>query len=201
MFDGSVGLHTVPEGHLATVVTSLEMASRPHNKTSAPSPKGVSLRQMQRVSVEEYRDVYRRVGADWLWFSRLKMSDAELAAIIDDPHVELSFVTKDGENLGLLELDFREPGSCELSFFGLAAELIGKGAGRWLMTQAITKAWAQPISRFWVHTCTFDHPEALNFYVRSGFVPFRRQVEIVADPRLDGTLPRTAAPQVPLLHN
>jgi hypothetical protein len=31
-----------------------------------------------------------------------------------------------------------------------------------------------------------DHPNALGFYIRSGFVPFRRQIEVAPDPRLDG---------------
>jgi hypothetical protein len=50
-----------------------------------------------------------------------------------------------------------------------------------------------------VHTCTFDHPSAVAFYQRSGFHPFRRQIEITDDPRLDGTAPRTAARHVPII--
>jgi len=41
-------------------------------------------------------------------------------------------------------------------------------------------------TRVWLDTCSFDHPLALPFYQRSGFVPFRRQIEIAEDPRLDG---------------
>jgi hypothetical protein len=40
---------------------------------------------------------------------------------------------------------------------------------------------------------------ALQFYMRSGFRPFRRQIEIGDDPRSTGRVPRTAAPQIPLL--
>jgi hypothetical protein len=54
------------------------------------------------------------------------------------------------------------------------------------MNRALEKVWQRPISRFWVHTCTLDHPNALAFYMRSGFVPFRRQIEIAPDPRLQG---------------
>ena len=53
--------------------------------------------------------------------------------------------------------------------------------------------------RVWLHTCTFDHPAALAFYQRSGFRPFRRQVEVVNDPRLDGTVPRDVARHVPVI--
>jgi GNAT superfamily N-acetyltransferase len=88
---------------------------------------------------------------------------------------------------------------CELAFFGLTPGLVGKGAGRLLMQHAIERAWARPIDRFWVHTCTLDHPAALAFYVRSGFRAFKRQVEIADDPRLDGTLPPDAAPHAPVI--
>ena len=40
---------------------------------------------------------------------------------------------------------------------------------------------------------------AVAFYQRSGFRPFRRQVEIADDPRLDGTVPRSAARHVPII--
>jgi hypothetical protein len=50
-----------------------------------------------------------------------------------------------------------------------------------------------------VHTCNLDHPGALAFYVRTGFKPYQRQIEIADDPRLAGVLSRSAAPHVPVL--
>jgi GNAT superfamily N-acetyltransferase len=105
----------------------------------------------------------------------------------------------DGRDEGLLELDFREAGQCELVYFGVTASLIGTGAARFLMNRALELAWSRDLSRVWVHSCTFDHPSAVAFYQRSGFRPFRRQVEIADDPRLDGTAPRTAARHVPII--
>ena len=67
------------------------------------------------------------------------------------------------------------------------------------MNAAIDRAWSQPIRRFWVHTCTLDHPGAIAFYMRSGFRPFRRQIEIADDPRLSGVLPESAAPHIPII--
>ena len=67
------------------------------------------------------------------------------------------------------------------------------------MDKAIQLAWAEPIDRFWVHTCTLDHPRALAFYMRSGFTAYRRELEVADDPRLTGVLPREAAPQIPII--
>ena len=143
--------------------------------------------------------LFRRTGEDWLWFSRLAMTDDALRAIIHDLAVEVYPLMVGEQEAGLLELDFRVAGECELSYFGLLPAFIGSGAGRWLMNRAIARAWSRPIRRFWVHTCTFDHPSAVAFYQRSGFAPFRRQIEIADDPRLAGTHPRSAGRHVPIV--
>ncbi len=193
------GYSDVPAGKIAAVVTHLEMLSPPAPR-SAPALPAIAVRDVPKPSVAWYRDLYGRVGADdWLWFSRLRMTEAALATVIHDPNVEIFALTRDGRDEGLLELDFRTPGECELAFFGLTKALLGKGAGRLLMNAAIDRAWSHPIRRFWVHTCTLDHPDALAFYIRSGFRPFRRQIEIADDPRLTGVLPETAAPHVPII--
>ncbi|WP_212525800.1 GNAT family N-acetyltransferase [Actibacterium sp. MT2.3-13A] len=193
------GFYDVPPGKLAAVVTHLEMRARVPLRP-AGAPEGVTLTRVQAPAADWYRALFRAVGAeDWLWFSRLVMAEEALAAILRDPRVEVYALRAGGADKGLLELDFRQEGECELAFFGLASELIGGGVGRWLMNRAIEMAWRPGIARFHVHTCTLDSPQALPFYIRSGFVPWRRQVEIADDPRLTGLLPETAAPQVPIL--
>jgi GNAT superfamily N-acetyltransferase len=188
----------VPAGKIAAVVTSLEMFERP-----APRPERVdgalALERAPDPDLAWFRDLFRRVGENWIWFSRLAMTDAALAAIIHDRQVEVYVLRSGGTEAGLLELDFRVPDECELSFFGLAQPFVGTGAGRFLMNRALELAWSRPIKRLWVHTCTFDHQGALAFYVRSGFRPFRLQIELADDPRLTGLAPRTAAPHVALI--
>ncbi len=192
------GYSEVAAGKLATVVTSLQMLQPPVLRSErAEAPW--RIRAVPAPTVQWYRDLYARVGALWLWCSRLEMPLEQLASIIRDPAVELYALSVDGRDEGLLELDFRDPGHCELAFFGLGAELLGQGAGRSLMNHALRMGWARPIRRLWVHTCTLDHPAALAFYLRSGFSAYARQVEVFDDPRLTGLAPRTAAPQVPLI--
>ena len=191
------GYSDVPRGKIAAVVTHLEMTERAVLPSDPPGTW--TLRRVETPALDWYRELYRRVGEEWLWFSRTQMSDAELAAIVQAPLVEAYALQQDGRDEGLLELDFREAGQCEIAFFGVTAKLIGSGAGRWLMNRALEIAWSHPLTRLWLHTCTFDHPAALAFYRRSGFRPFRRQVEVVNDPRLDGTVPRDVARHVPVI--
>jgi len=191
------GYSDVPAGKIAGVVTHLEMTERPAPRSDSPGPW--TLRRVETPRLDWYRDLHRHVGAEWLWFSRLQLADAELAAIIQSPLVEVHALVQGGRDEGLLELDFREAGQCELVYFGVTAKLIGSGAARWLMNRALERAWSRTVTRVWVHTCTFDHPAAVAFYQRSGFRAFRRQVEIANDPRLDGTAPRDAARHVPVI--
>jgi GNAT superfamily N-acetyltransferase len=187
----------VADGELAAIVTFLEMHERPPSKLPA-SP--LSLHRFERPTPGRYRELFRRVGAPWLWFSRLIMADAELTAIIADPNVELyAILDEQGHDAGMLELDFREPGQCELAFIGLVPELAGKGHGRWLLGEAVSRAWRGGVTRVHVHTCSLDHPAALSAYRRAGFTACKRAVERFPDPRLLGILPADCAPQVPLV--
>ena len=194
----SVQLTDVPAGKIAAIVTSLDMLAAAPLRPEAPG-LALTLARAERPDLSWFRDLFRRVGEDWLWFSRRAMSDEALRAIIHDPKIEVHLLKAGDEEAGLLELDRRVPAVCELSYFGLTAKVTGTGAGRWLMNRAIELAWSRPIERFWVHTCTYDHPGALSFYMRSGFRPFRREIEICDDPRLSGVLPRTASPHVPII--
>jgi GNAT superfamily N-acetyltransferase len=193
------GFHDVPPGRIATVVTHLEMTAPPPRHTPRHRP-GWALRHEKAIAPEAYRSLFRRIGEPWLWFSRLRMADAALAALLADPGTHLSVLESEGEDAGIIELSFREPGACEVVFFGVIPDLIGSGAGRFMMSHALVQAWSRPdVERVTVHTCTLDHPGALAFYVRSGFRPVRQQVEIAPDPRLSGALAPAAAPHVPLV--
>lgn len=191
------GYSDIPAGKIAAIVTHLEMTARPARRDDPPG--SWTLRRIDAPALDRYRDLHRRVGEEWLWSSRLSMTDAELAATIHDPRIEIHALAADGSDEGLLELDFREPGQCELVYFGVTSSLIGTGAARFLMNRAMERAWRGDVRRVWVHTCTLDHPSAVAFYQRSGFIPFRRQIEVADDPRLDGTVPRTAARHVPII--
>jgi hypothetical protein len=67
------------------------------------------------------------------------------------------------------------------------------------MSALLDRAWSSSTSRVWVHTCTLDSPAALPFYMKCGFRPYKRAIEVAGDPRLRGVLPERAAPQVPII--
>jgi GNAT superfamily N-acetyltransferase len=193
-----VGLTPVADDHVATIVTHLEMRRRPALR---PLPASrLRLIRWEQPALARYRQLFARIGTPWLWFSRMVMPDDAVLAIIGDRLVEIyAVIDPAGIEVGMLELDFRKSPDCEISYFGLIPELAGHSHGRWLMAHTLTLAWRAGTGRVWVHSCTLDHPGALGFYRAQGFTAFRREVEIFADPRRTGHLPRDAAPQIPLL--
>jgi GNAT superfamily N-acetyltransferase len=192
------GLYPVPAGAIANVVTYLEMTRRPPPRPVPAVARGALLAPIG-TDVGRYLAVYRRTGQRWMWVSRLEMPEAELGAILGDAGISAFAVVLDGRDCGLLELDFRVAGEVELGFFGLTEDVLGRGLGRWLMEEALALAWNRPIRRFWLHTCTLDHPDALPFYRRSGFSPTKLAVEVLPDPRLSGIYGRHSFPNLPPL--
>ncbi|MBS7537468.1 GNAT family N-acetyltransferase [Ancylobacter lacus] len=192
------GYTPLPPGKIACIVTFLEMTERP-----APLPEtgdgGFTLERVTNPAPGWYRDLFRRIGEEWLWYSRLLLDDARLAAILADPAVSVNVLRRDGQDVGLMELDFRIPEEVELAFVGVVPGLVGSGAGRFMMNRALDLAFAAAPRRVHVHTCTHDHQGAIGFYMRAGFRPVRRAVEITDDPRLDGVLAPGAARHFPPL--
>jgi GNAT superfamily N-acetyltransferase len=188
-----VALITLDPGELGTVVTYLEMRERPKLRPSPESP--LRIVRWAEVRPDKYRMLFRRVGAPWLWYSRLQMDDSTLLANVAEVH---AVVDRAGIEVGMLELDFRQPNECLIRFLGLVPELAGKGHGKWLFAQTLALAWRKGVERVHVNTCSLDHPAALPSYLNAGFKAYRRAFESFPDPRLLGLLPADAAPQIPL---
>lgn len=193
------GFYPIPRGHLGMVVTYLEMTKPPSDMKDVPLADGVTLRRVNDPDLGWYRDLIQRVGEDWLWQAQLARTDDDLAQITSNPNLEISVVEAEGRAEGIAELDFRADGVCELTHYGLTKSMIGSGVGRHLMTAAIRRAFENGATRFYLHTCTLDSPQALDFYLRSGFKITKQGIEIMPDPRLNGVLPEDAAPQIPKL--
>jgi GNAT superfamily N-acetyltransferase len=192
------GYTDLPPGKLANVQICLEMFAPPERRADPPDC-AFQLERLDETQLDRYRSLFRRIGEPYLWFSRLLLNDEQLGAILGDDADEAYALRHNGEDAGILELDFRTPRECDLTFFGVVESLVGTGAGRWLMNRAMERAWSEPISRFWVHTCSLDHPSAIPFYIRSGFRPFKRQIEVSDDPRTNGLLSPSARPDVPIV--
>lgn len=185
----------VPAGKLEVVTTYLEMLQRPRKTRTAPATdRPIALLRAEHPPLHFYRYLYETVGAPWLWYERRVLDDATLAAIVQDPRVEVRVLYVDGCPAGFVELDARNPEEIELAYCGLVPEFIGQGLGLYLIDAAVDRAWSMepPPRRVWVHTCDLDHPRALLAYQHAGFTPYREETSVIDDPRVTGAMSRAA---------
>ena len=149
-----------------------------HTPRVVPPPReGLVVVHARTPSVAYYRFLYDAVGRDYDWTSRRKLSDAQLAALLHDPRLEAHVLMADGVPAGFAELDRRIEGEIELVQFGLMPEFIGQGFGRYFLEWTIDKAWSYGPRRFWLHTCTKDHPTALPNYLKAGFSIYKEEIK------------------------
>jgi GNAT superfamily N-acetyltransferase len=163
-------------------VTFLEMNARP-TALPPPQPRGkVALLKADTPPVHFYRYLYDTIGKDYYWVDRKKLTPEALAEVIQDP-LNLTFVLYvEGNPAGMAELDLRNSGTANISYFGLMPELIGKRLGYFFLYHTCMNAWAQAIQRLTINTCTLDHPRALPLYQRLGFAPYSREERFVELP-------------------
>ena len=63
----SDGYTDLPPGKIGSVVTYLD-AAKPELAAVA-APDGISLRRVAKPDLNWYRNLFRRVGAEWLWLA------------------------------------------------------------------------------------------------------------------------------------
>ncbi|MBL8799588.1 MAG: GNAT family N-acetyltransferase [Planctomycetia bacterium] len=152
----------------------LEMLAPP-SFTVPPPRDGLLFIHAHRPTVAYYRFFYDVVGERWHWTGRKKLSDAEIAAILNDPKVEMHVMYCDGVPAGFAELDRRQEGQVEIVQFGLLPDFIGKGLGKFFLHWTVDKAWSYQPQRLWLHTCSLDHPAALPNYLKAGFTIYKEE--------------------------
>ncbi|MGH9312112.1 MAG: GNAT family N-acetyltransferase [Vicinamibacterales bacterium] len=57
----------------------------------------------------------------------------------------------------------------EIAYFGLLPAYLGRGLGKYLLSEAVARAWELHPARVWLHTSTLDHAAALPNYLARGF--------------------------------
>ena len=160
-------------------VTFLSMEGRPaYPRPHLPLGPASALIAAERPPAWYFLDLYGAVGREFDWTDRRDDPQDVLEAFLHDPAVALYTFVRAGWPHGFFVLDARAPEVCNLAYFGLVSEAIGRGLGTFLLHTAVHMAWDRPgASRLTVNTNTLDHPRALPLYQKAGFAPFRRDTE------------------------
>jgi len=122
------------------------------------------------------RWLYDQVGDDWQWFDKRSWTDDDWRNYAEAGTLRTWVGYMDGTPAGYYELEKQENDSIQIAYFGLLKPFIARGLGGYLLTHAITSAWAWGARRVWVHTCTLDHPNALKNYLARGMKVYKQEL-------------------------
>jgi GNAT superfamily N-acetyltransferase len=170
-----------PVVRVGVTVSFLRM-DRPPPVAAPALPTPFQIVRAESPTVGFYRYLYNTVGADYVWWLRRTMPDAELRQHLGDPEVSIHTLYSGGEPAGFFELDTRGWTDVNLSYFGLLPHAVGTGVGYPFLRAAIDAAWRMGGKGMTVNTCTADHPRALPTYQRAGFRPLRAVREVWSVP-------------------
>lgn len=157
------------------ITYSLEMTSATALKPKLAS-NGLIVKECEIKQFQVNKFLYQFVGAAWAWTDKLKLSDTDWRTYAENENLRTWIAYYKGTIAGYFELQQQAEGTIELAYFGLAENFIGKGFGGYLLSQAIKEAWDWGnTQRVWVHTCSLDHPRALNNYLARGFKLYKEE--------------------------
>ncbi|RLD66215.1 MAG: N-acetyltransferase [Bacteroidetes bacterium] len=145
-------------------------------ETSKIEEEKFQIKLQENINLEEYKLRYHKVGGKWNWANRLIMDDDKLRSLLNDPKNEIYYAYYNNSFVGYFELDCHQK-DVELVYFGLLPEFMGKGLGKLLMQSVLQRANQHQTQRLWLHTCEFDSPQALNFYIKNGFIIYDEKIE------------------------
>jgi GNAT superfamily N-acetyltransferase len=160
----------------------LQMTSVGQFQPSRRTISNLEIRAAEIPSPEFSRFLYASVGNRWKWYERLEWTRQQWLDYLDRPQQETWVAYLHGTPIGYFELEQQDRGSVEIVYFGLMPDFIGRGVGGPLLTRAVQCAWDSDARRVWVHTCSLDHPNALNNYLSRGFTMFKVEEKSITLP-------------------
>ena len=117
---------------------------------------------------------YKQIGKNHQWVDRLTWQDKNWIDYVSNQNLKTFVLLMNNEYIGYFELIF-DKSDCEIAYFGVLEEFIGKGYGGFLLSKALTIAF-QKANRVWVHTCSLDHPNAIKNYKSRGMKIFKTEI-------------------------
>ena len=153
------------------------MCKRTHlRRKTAPTDVKVQVVKVDEPSPTLNQYFFRTVGLPWRWISRLNWTYKEWQSYLQRPELHTYMGLVNGTPFGYYELEqSTEEDSVQIVFFGLVDEFTGRGLGGHLLSRATSHAWDLGAKRVWLHTCTLDHPAALDNYKSRGFTEYKRE--------------------------
>jgi len=119
---------------------------------------------------------YKEIGKKHRWTDRLAWNDNKWTNYLESLGVNTYILKQNKDLIGYFEQIFdKDRLDCEIAYFGILEEYIGKQLGGYLLSEAIKASFNIGAKRIWVHTCSFDHKNALKNYLSRGMKVFKNE--------------------------
>lgn len=147
----------------------------PDRVPGRPANAPYSLEKVEVPLPELSRFLYLAVGGPWRWYMRLDWTWQQWRDWLSREQIETWIAYQGVTPIGYFELEKQPRDTAEMLYFGLLPEFIGRGLGKQLLADAMARAWELAGRRIWLHTCSLDHPRALDNYLARGFSIFKEE--------------------------
>ena len=135
---------------------------------------------LEKVNLPDFqinKFFYKEIGKKHSWTDRLIWSDNKWINYVESPGVSTYILKQNNDLIGYFEQIFdKDKLDCEIAYFGILEEYIGKQFGGYLLSEAIKTSFKIGSKRIWVHTCSLDHKNALKNYLSRGMKVFKSEI-------------------------
>ena len=145
------------------------------NQSNRPGPN-FKIIEVDPPDFQLNKFFYKQIGRKHRWIDRLAWADKKWIQYVENPRIK-TFILKDNNNLAGYYETIRDLDkfNCEIAYFGVLEEYIGKKCGGYLLSEAINNLFDDGISRVWLHTCSLDHENAIKNYLARGMQVFKSE--------------------------
>ena len=133
-----------------------------------------TLSEAEKSKFDLNKFFYKQIGKKHQWEDRLIWQDKNWIEYVSNKNLKTFILQKNNDFVGYFELLFNK-NECEIAYFGILEEFIGKGYGGFLLSEAIRIGFKNA-NRIWVHTCSLDHPNAIENYKSRGMKIFKSEI-------------------------
>ena len=152
----------------------LEIKSIKNLKTKFVPLDNFTIKEADKKNFDLNKFFYKQIGRKHQWVDRLIWQDKNWMDYVSNKNLKTFILQKNDEYVGYFELIFHK-NECEIAYFGILEEYIGRGYGGFLLSEAL-KIGFKNANRIWVHTCTLDHPNAIENYKSRGMKVFKTEI-------------------------
>ena len=132
------------------------------------------LKEADKDKFDLNKFFYKQIGKKHEWIDRLIWQDKNWIDYTSDKNLKTFVLQNNNDLIGYFELIFNG-NDCEIAYFGILEEYIGRGYGGFLLSEALRIGFKNA-ERIWVHTCSLDHPNAIKNYKSRGMKIFKTEI-------------------------